>query len=354
VRFGPVPIAEAEGAVVAHTVCTADLVLKKGDIVAADHIAALAEAGLREIVVARIEADDIGENEAARQVAIAIGGESVTVDRAFTGRANLFSRVNGVLRIDVAAVDRLNDLDEAITLATLPDYRTVEAGEMVGTVKIIPFAVPAAVVRQALRVAAGPVVDIAPFRPLRVGVISTLLPGLKPQVVGKTLAHLAARLEPAGARIVVDERVPHETGPLVRALSVVAKGSDLIVIFGASAITDRRDVIPAAIEEAGGTIQHFGMPVDPGNLLLLGTFDGKPVIGAPGCARSPKENGFDWVLHRLLAGITVTQRDIRRLGVGGLLMEIVTRPQPRSGEPSGPASALASPRTAEVQDGARA
>ena len=71
------------------------------------------------------------------------------------------------------------------------------------------------------------------------------------------------------------------------------------------------------------------MPVDPGNLMLIGTARGQPLIGAPGCARSPKENGFDWVLMRLLAGLPVSRSDITGMGVGGLLMEIVTRPQPR-------------------------
>jgi molybdenum cofactor cytidylyltransferase len=77
------------------------------------------------------------------------------------------------------------------------------------------------------------------------------------------------------------------------------------------------------------------MPVDPGNLLLLGSLgEGearKTILGAPGCARSPKENGFDWVLQRVLAGVTVTAADVRRLGAGGLLMEIVARGQPRAG-----------------------
>ncbi len=351
-KFGPVPVTEAEGAIVAHAVRTEDFVLKKGDVVEARHVAALAAAGVREIIVAQLDADDVGENEAAREIATTIGGGNVSVDRAFTGRANLFARANGVLRIDIATVDRLNGIDEAVTLATLPDYRTVQAGEMVATVKIIPFAVPAAVVRRALQAGTASVIDVAPFRPLKVGVISTLLPGLKAQVVTKTLAHLAARLEPAGARIVADERVPHETAPLVRAIRDLTPRSDLVVIFGASAITDRRDVIPAAIEAAGGAIEHFGMPVDPGNLLLLGTAGGKPVIGAPGCARSPKENGFDWVLHRLLAGVPVTRADIRALGVGGLLMEIVTRPQPREGEPT--RSSAPAARIVETQDGARA
>ncbi|TIO38818.1 MAG: 4-diphosphocytidyl-2C-methyl-D-erythritol kinase, partial [Mesorhizobium sp.] len=98
--------------------------------------------------------------------------------------------------------------------------------------------------------------------------------------------------------------------------------NDMVVIFGASALADFADVIPAAIEKAGGKVIRAGMPVDPGNLLVLGTLDGKRVIGAPGCARSPKENGFDWVLDRLIAGLDVTAGDIAGMGVGGLLMEI--------------------------------
>ena len=125
--------------------------------------------------------------------------------------------------------------------------------------------------------------------------------------------------------------VPHEPRALAAALAEVQDaGAELTLVFGASAIADRRDVIPAALEAAGGRIEHFGMPVDPGNLMLIGTLAGTPVVGAPGCARSPKENGFDWILARLLAGLPVTGKDVTSMGVGGLLMEIVTRPQPRA------------------------
>jgi molybdenum cofactor cytidylyltransferase len=106
---------------------------------------------------------------------------------------------------------------------------------------------------------------------------------------------------------------------------------DLLLIHGASAILDRRDVIPAAIVAAGGRIDHFGMPVDPGNLLLLGRIGERPVLGLPGCARSPKVNGFDWVLERLVAGLPVGSGEIMRMGSGGLLAEIPSRPAPRAG-----------------------
>ncbi len=171
---------------------------------------------------------------------------------------------------------------------------------------------------------------MAPYKVRKIGIVSTLLPGLSPKVVDKTLKITAARIAPAGATIVAERRVPHATAALAAAIDEVLKAdAELVIVFGASAIADRRDVIPAAVEAVGGEIEHFGMPVDPGNLMLIGRLRGRAVIGAPGCARSPKENGFDWVLMRLLAGLPVSRADITGMGVGGLLMEIVTRPQPR-------------------------
>jgi molybdenum cofactor cytidylyltransferase len=208
----------------------------------------------------------------------------------------------------------------------------VVAGEMIATVKIIPFAVARAARDAALAVArtAAPLIRIAPYRIRKVGVVSTVLPGLAGKVVEKTLKVTEERLAPTGATIVAERRVPHEREALAEAIDEVLKqGAELVIVFGASAIADRRDVIPAAVEAVGGRIEHFGMPVDPGNLLLVGTARGRPVVGAPGCARSPKENGFDWVLMRLLAGLEVPREAITGMGVGGLLMEIVTRPQPR-------------------------
>ena len=219
-----------------------------------------------------------------------------------------------------------------MTAATLPAYKPVVAGEMVGTVKIIPYAIPEVMLQNGIVRAGKGALRIAPYMRRTVGVISTILPGLKPSIIDKTLAVLGRRLEPAHARITQERRVPHEAPALAEELASQADGdTELIIVFGASAIADRRDVIPSAIERAGGRVEHFGMPVDPGNLLLVGSIAGKPVIGAPGCARSPKENGFDWVLHRLLANVPVTRSDIMSLGVGGLLMEIVSRPQPREG-----------------------
>jgi molybdenum cofactor cytidylyltransferase len=340
-KFGVVAPKEAIGATAVHSIRSGALVLKKGTKIGPVEAAALEAAGIKDIVVARLEADDVSEDVAAAEIAAAIAGDGIAVDRAFTGRANLFARTAGVLVVDKDAIDAINRVDEAITVATLFAYKPVVPGEMIATVKIIPFAVPAAARDVALEAARRPLVRVAPYRVRKVGIVSTVLPGLSSKVIDKTLKITAERLAPADALIVAERRVPHERAALARALGEVLKqGAELVIVFGASAIADRRDVIPAALEAVGGTIEHFGMPVDPGNLLLIGNAGGLPVLGAPGCARSPKENGFDWVLMRLLAGLPVPREDITGMGVGGLLMEIVTRPQPRD-EPVHPTSNVA-------------
>jgi molybdenum cofactor cytidylyltransferase len=329
-KFGSVPIHEADGAILAHSVRIEGLALKKGDVVTPDHRKLLAEAGVESVTAARLEESDVGEDEAARRLASRLAGGYVRRAAPFTGRVNLFAEVAGLALIDRDAIDRVNAVDEAITVATLSPHRAVEDGDMIATVKIIPFATGERTLEAALEsLGPKPAVSVAPFRPLRVAVVSTLLPGLKESVIEKTLRALKARLAPTGGRVVEHVASPHEAAALTEALRRLEPHADMLVVFGASAITDRRDVIPTAIESFGGRIERFGMPVDPGNLLLLAVRGEKPIIGAPGCARSPKENGFDWVLQRLLAGVPIADADIRAMGVGGLLMEIASRPQPR-------------------------
>lgn len=332
-KFGAVPVGEARGATAVHSIRTGDLVLKKGTLIGDAEVAALEAAGVKEIVVARLESGDVSEDQAAADIAAALKGGGVRADRAFTGRCNLFAEAAGILLVDKDAIDRLNRIDEAVTLATLPAFKPVVEGEMIATVKIIPFAVAKAARDKAVAEArrARPVIRIAPYKVRKVGVVSTLLPGLSPKVIDKTLKITAQRIAPAGAAIIAEKRVPHDQAALAKAIDeLLAGGAELVIVFGASAIADRRDVIPAALEAIGGEIEHFGMPVDPGNLMLIGNARGQAVLGAPGCARSPKENGFDWVLMRLLAGLPVSREDVTGMGVGGLLMEIVTRPQPRT------------------------
>jgi molybdenum cofactor cytidylyltransferase len=333
VRFGEVPLAEAEGAILAHSLRLGTIALKKARVLSRADLDLIAGAGLSQVVVARLESGDVGEDEAAQRVAAATAGDEIETGAPFTGRANLFSRTHGLLVFDRERLDRLNLVDEAITLGTLPPFAAVEPKQMVATVKIIPFAAPAGAVERCVEVARsdGPLLRVAPFVPRSVGLVQTRLPGLKESILDKTREVTQGRLSTLGCRLAFEERCDHATAELaLRIRDALGHGIDLLLIHGASAILDRRDVIPAAIVAAGGRIDHFGMPVDPGNLLLLGHVEGCPVLGLPGCARSPKVNGFDWVLERLVAGLPVGPGEIMRMGSGGLLAEILSRPLPRA------------------------
>ncbi len=333
-KFGPVAPMGAEGCVLAHSTKLPGLILKKGHRLTETDCALLSEAGLETIVVARLEAGDLDEDAAAARLGGAAKGAGLYTDAPFTGRMNLFSDTDGVLVINEAAVTAANRIDPAITFATLANHTRVTPGRMVATAKIIPFAVADDLLEKA-ETAINGAVRVAPFSARKVGLIATCLPHLKPSTMDKTRRILEDRLRASGSQIAAELRVDHTEEAVSAAISKMnTSGVDLLILFGASAVVDREDVLPAALERAGGDVRHLGMPVDPGNLLMLGDLNATPVIGAPGCARSPKENGFDWILDRLLAGLEVSTHDITGMGVGGLLMEIGTRPQPRAPKPS--------------------
>jgi molybdenum cofactor cytidylyltransferase len=329
--FGEVPVGEAQGAILVHSTRCGTRTLKKGLRLAGEHIAALSAAGIATVVAARLEADDVHEDEAARLIADALAGPGVEVRRPFTGRANLFADARGVATLDIAAIDGVNLVDEAVTVATVPAWDAVEAGQMVATVKIIPYAVPRPLLERCLAAAraSNGAIGVAAFRPCRIALVMTTTGAIKDKVLDKTASVLADRLRDVGAELTVEHRTAHRTEDLSGLLAPLARDHDMVLVYGASAIADRRDVIPAAVEMAGGAVEHLGMPVDPGNLLLLARIGATPVLGLPGCARSPRLNGFDWVLQRLVAGLAVTPRDIMAMGVGGLLKEIPLRPRPR-------------------------
>jgi molybdenum cofactor cytidylyltransferase len=333
--FADLPVEDCAGAILAHSLRNGDLSFKKGRLLSTADIEALKKSGRRTVTVARLEPDDIGEDAAAAALGALLAADGLRVEAPFTGRVNIYARARGILRVDAAQVDAINEVDEAVTLATLADYATVEPDQMAATVKIIPFAVKRGQLDACLAIARQkPLLSFHPFQPRKVALIQTELAAVKPSLLEKTVAVTNRRLAAMGNGDAVELRAPHEPHALSKIIkSALADGAGIVLVMGGSAIIDRRDVIPSAIEQSGGKVLQFGMPVDPGNLILLGEIGGKPVIGLPGCARTPKLNGFDWVLQRLMADIPVTTRDLRRMGAGGLLNEISARPQPRDSRP---------------------
>lgn len=331
-KFEQVPLRVAVGAILAHSIPTPSGAIKKGRVLGADEIARLEAAGIGNVTAALLEVGDVGEDAAAARVATAMRGAEMHVAEAFTGRANIYADASGIVEIDAARLRRLNGLDEGLTVATVPAFERVTRGQMIATVKVITFALPEGAVSaaEALAREGGGLLNVRPFRAATVGLVLTRLQGTRKSLLEKRRRAIAQRLEAAGSRIGEIEIVAHEADAVAAAISRMSAAKlDPIIVFAASAIVDRNDVIPGGLLAAGGRIERLGMPVDPGNLMLLGRIADSDVIGAPSCAASPKINGFDWVLERRLAGVEVTCDDVAAMGLGGLLKEIASRPQPR-------------------------
>lgn len=333
-KFGPLATGSAAGAILAHTRRAGGRVWKKGRRLDEKDTRALLAAGIESLVVARLETGDIAEDDAAAALGSALASPLVRPAPAFTGRCNLYAETRGLLVADADAIDSINRVDEAMTLATLSPYSEVEAGTMIATAKIIPFAVPKERLEAALSVARrrAPLLRVAPYKAREVGLILTELPGVKATVLERASESQRTRVARYGGTLRREIRCPHRVDELRHAIITLDdEGCDLVLILGASAIVDRGDVVPAALEASGGAIEHLGMPVDPGNLLLLGRRGATSVVGVPGCARSLKPSGFDWVLARLAAELPVASGDLMSMGTGGLLKEMPSRPQPREG-----------------------
>jgi molybdenum cofactor cytidylyltransferase len=333
-RFGPVALAQAEGAILAHAVSVPGGKLRKGRVLGAADLAQLAAAGLAEVIVARPDPGDVAEDAAARLLAAALvpdpDGQGLLCEQPFTGRVNIRATGPGILGLEAGAIARLNAIDPMITLATLAPYQRVAAGMMVGTVKIIAYAVPGDALAQACGLAAGAMRRLAP----RLGRVDLIVTQIRAEAGGdddKGVRAVWARVARLGLAQGQTRVVAHAAGAVAGAIAACDGG--MILVLTGSATSDIGDVMPAGLVAAGGEVIRFGMPVDPGNLLVLGRLGARPVIGLPGCARSPALNGADWVLERLACGVAVTGEDIAAMGVGGLLKEIPTRPQPRARRP---------------------
>ncbi|RMG98087.1 MAG: molybdopterin-binding protein [Chloroflexi bacterium] len=336
-KFGPVSPENAVGKILGHNIAGPDgkRRLRKGTVLSAADVALLQELGRTAVYVAELEPEDVDENTAALRVAQAIMGEGLRLSGPATGRANLLTTTAGVLRVDAERLTRLNAC-VGITLATMLTNTAVRAGKLVATVKVLPFAVPETAVLTVEQIGRHPLplIHVTPLQTRQVTIILSGFPTARTRIENSFLPPLRQRLEALSATIQQIDFVPLEDTEdeirLAQALQTHKQlGADLIILAGETAIMDEHDIAPRAIRKAGGEVACFGAPVDPGNLLMLAYLKDVPVLGAPGCVRSPKINVVDWVLPRLLVGDRLTRADIYALGHGGLLEDVPERPFPR-------------------------
>lgn len=327
-KFGEYPIDKCIGHVLAHSLKLGDFRLSKGTVVSSKHVEILCKLGQQLLTVSILEEDDLAEDDAAERIGSKFKSSNIHVTTPVAGRVNLIADCDGVLLIKKEDIAAFNDVDETITIATLARYARVQKGMLLATIKIIPYGVTKKNLDRALQCVSNNTIEVSPFEPALCDIILTETDGFKQSLLKKGEAVLTERLRPLKLSVQSTQTVSHDAVNIAQAMAKCQ--TDKIFVLGASATSDREDVIPSAIIHSGGKITRFGMPVDPGNLLLLAEHGSRKIIGMPGCVRAPALNGADWVLERLAANVEISSLDIAKMGVGGLLKEISQRPLPRA------------------------
>jgi hypothetical protein len=325
-KFGPVPVQESAGKLLAHNLPRPDGrgFFRKGKLLRMEDVQLLSTQGHRSIYVAEIEPGDVEENQAALKVAQMAVGEGLRIRSSSQGRVDLAAAGDGIVRIDPVRLAQINDCD-GIAFATGYSLRFAVKNQTVATIKIIPYALPDSTLDQINRIARkGPVIELKPLVSRPVGIVLTGHPDNQEHLRKGFGLPLRRRVEASRSQVMEVAFCPFvDDGDEARLAGIlcdqVKQGAQLILIGGETSIMDPNDVVPLAIRCAGGSIVSLGAPVEPGNLLMLAYLDSVAVMGAPGCARGRAKNVVDWVLPALLAGHHLTRGDIIGLGYGGYI-----------------------------------
>ncbi len=332
-KFGDVPIDEAAGAILAHKLYDAagKLVFNKGHVLREANLNVLRQQGLKAVTVTQLGAADLHEDAAAERIGKAVAGANVRWRTPGVGRANLTATQRGVLHVDVPKLELINNIYDGITIATLREYSLVDAGEMLALVKVVPFGVPGARVVDVERIAEPnlAILRVLPLQKKRVALVVSGTEATRERLLRSFHSPVKHRIEAWGSELLEPTYVQHDEKSIAAAIRSFSD-ADMILVASISAIIDREDIVPSALLLAGGSITLHGVPVDPGTLLMMGYLGEVPVVGAPGCIKSPKINVIDWILPRLLTGERLTRANLVSMGHGGLLKDIAERPMPRS------------------------
>ena len=300
---------------------------RKGTTVNTEIIKLLKTNNILKLYCFKIEKDELDENSAAEKISnslISNHQKNLIIKNFLTGRSNIIANKDGVFYYDENKLFEINNVSNNIAVSALRPYTRVIKGQELVTTKIIPYAIKKNDF-QKINIFGKGCFNLAPFKKIKVGLIQTYTKETKSSILDKTKLITENRLKSCGVNSIFETRTPHDEKDLNKELEkCIKKGYKLILIFGVHAISDVRDLIPRVIKKNKGTIIRIGMPVEPGNLILISKLLKKDnnetfIIGMPSCAKSPKENGADWILWRIISGLKINNKIINKMGIGGLL-----------------------------------
>ncbi|EHM09379.1 molybdopterin biosynthesis enzyme [Thermanaerovibrio velox DSM 12556] len=288
---------------------------KRGHVVVPEDLPVLLSMGREHLQVLTLEADEVHEDDAALMMARLVAGEGLTVEGPDEGRCTLRAAHNGLLLFNGAFVDRINQDGDWI-FSTLQEGRPVKASQPVAAFRIRPLVVKRRQVDRAL--AAAEPIRVLPFRPLKVGLVTTGSEFRKGLAEDAFRPRLQRKLDFFGGVMVgqwfASDRMEEIAESVREALDA---GAELVICTGGMSV-DVDDRTPGAIRTVCDRISFQGVPSLPGSMLMLGWAGEVPVVGAPACVVHDERTTLDRLLPYLFAGLDVPEGQVRKWGVGGL------------------------------------
>ena len=291
----------------------------KGHVIQEEDIEKLLNLGKRHIYVWDLSKGYVHENDAALRMVQAAAGENIVFSEVKEGKIELRAACDGVLKINLDTLYAVNSDDE-ICFATIHGNKQVTKGKLLAATRVIPLAVKEEVLERfekACKESKTPLVEVKPFRPAKIGVVTTgseIVSGRIADQFGPVLEKKAAEV---GATIMGPVFPGDEPEAITQAiLDFLAQGADMVQVTGGMSV-DPDDMTPSAIGACADEVVTYGTPVLPGAMFMLAYVQGKPVVGLPGCVMYAKRTVFDLAVPRLLTGEKLTRRDFVLMAHGG-------------------------------------
>jgi molybdenum cofactor synthesis domain-containing protein len=323
-----IKIEDAVGTVLAHDMTRIvrgefkGVGFKKGHVVKKEDIPELLKIGKRSLYVLNLSQSELHEDDAALRIAKAVTGSSLEWTQPREGKTNIISKVDGLLKVDVPNLLKVNQLD-SIVLATLKNNYPCKKGQIVAATRIIPLVIPAKNIEKLEKLAqqTAPILQVKQFTQMKIGAVITgseIYNGLITDDFDPTIGK---KVQEFGCTVVKKIIVSDDIESISQAvLELKDFGCDLIITTGGLSV-DPDDVTRQGVVRAGAEISFYGSPVLPGAMFMYALLGNIPVLGLPACVFYSKQTVFDLLFPRILAGEKILEEDIAQMGHGGLCMD---------------------------------
>ncbi|HOP39701.1 MAG TPA: molybdopterin-binding protein [Geobacteraceae bacterium] len=319
-----IPVQEAVGEILAHDITRIapgefkGRAFKKGHKIVEEDVPNLMNLGKNTICILDLEQGYVHEDDAALRIATAASGRGIELTEAVEGKVKMVSSCNGLLKVNVKGLHKLNSIEQ-IVVATLHSNQQVTKDTPVAGTRIIPLFTEEKRVLDVENYCGEffPVVEVVPFRPVRVGLVTTGSEVYHGRIKDKFGPVVRDKFAAMGSEVFRQIIVPDDVPTIIRSIQeLLDQGAEMIICSGGMSV-DPDDRTPASIRGVGGEVITYGSPTFPGSMFMLSYLGAVPIIGLPGCAMYHKATIFDLIVPRILAGDRISRDDIVALGHGG-------------------------------------